>query len=143
MTATETAPATVGTPTLGAIAHVALTVRDLRVSIPWYARLVGAEPVLDEDTGVFRHAVFAVGSTLLGLHQFPDGIEGGAPSPRRLGMDHIAFGVADRGELVTWARRLDELGIVRGAIVDAHYGSALALKDPDGIPLELFSPPGA
>jgi catechol-2,3-dioxygenase len=143
MTATETAPATVGTPTLGAIAHVALTVRDLRVSIPWYARLVGAEPVLDEDTGVFRHAVFAVGSTLLGLHQFPDGIEGGAPSPRRLGMDHIAFGVADRGELVTWARRLDELGIVRGAIVDAHYGSALALKDPDAIPLELFSPPGA
>jgi hypothetical protein len=37
---------------------------------------------------------------------------------------------------------MDELGIVRGAIVDAHYGSALAFKDPDGIPLELFCPPG-
>jgi catechol-2,3-dioxygenase len=142
MTTTETVAARAGTPTLGAITHVALTVRDLRVSIPWYARLVGGGPVLDEDTGPFRHAVFAVGGTLLGLHQFPEGIEGGAPSPRRLGMDHVAFGVADRAELVAWARRLDELGVVRGAIVDAHYGSAIGFKDPDGLALELFSPPG-
>jgi glyoxylase I family protein len=142
MTATESAPAPAGTPTLGAITHVALTVRDLSVSVPWYARLVGADPVLDEDTGPFRHAVFLVGGTLLGLHQFPEGIEEGTPSPRRLGMDHVAFAVADRAGLVAWARRLDELGIVRGAVVDAHYGSGLAFKDPDGIPLELFAPPG-
>lgn len=143
MAVTETGPAAVGTPTLGAITHVALTVRDLRMSIPWYAGLVGADPVLDEDTGPFRHAVFALGNTLLGLHQFPDGVQGGGHSPLQLGLDHVAFGVADRAELVAWARRLDELGIVRGAIVDAHYGSALAFKDPDGIPLELFCPPDA
>jgi glyoxylase I family protein len=143
MTATESAPAPAGTPTLGAITHVALTVRDLSVSVPWYARLIGAEPVLDEDTGPFRHAVFAVGGTLLGLHQFPEGIEEGTPSPRRLGMDHVAFAVADRAGLVAWADRLDELGVDRGAIVDAHYGSAIAVKDPDGIALELFAPPGS
>jgi catechol 2,3-dioxygenase-like lactoylglutathione lyase family enzyme len=143
MTATETVPDRAGTPTLGAITHVALTVRDLRVSIPWYSRLIGAGPVLDEDTGPFRHAVFVIGGTMLGLHQFPEGIEEGAPSPRRLGMDHVAFGVAERAELVAWARRLDDLGVVRGAIVDAHYGSALAFKDPDGLALELFSPPGS
>jgi glyoxylase I family protein len=143
MTATETASERAGTPTLGAITHVAVTVRDLAASVPWYSRLVGAGPVLDEDTGPFRHAVFAVGGTLLGLHQFPEGIEEGAPNPRRLGMDHIAFGVADRAELDAWARRLDELGIVRGDVVDAHYGSGLAFKDPDGIALELFAPPGS
>jgi len=143
MTASETTATQTGTPTLGAITHVALTVRDLQVSIPWYARLVGADPVLDEDTGPFRHAVFLLNGTLLGLHQFPEGIEEGTPSPRRRGMDHIAFGVADRAELVAWARRLDELGVVHGEIVDAHYGSGLAFKDPDGIPLELFSPPGS
>jgi glyoxylase I family protein len=143
MTATETAPERAGTPTLGAITHVAVTVQDLAVSVPWYSSLVGAGPVLDEDTGPFRHAVFAVGGTLLGLHQFPEGIEEGAPNPRRLGMDHIAFGVADRAELDAWARRLDELGIVRGEVVDAHYGSGLAFKDPDGIALELFAPPGS
>ena len=142
MTATETVPARAGTPTLGPITHVALTVRDLAVSVPWYSRLIGAGPVLDEDTGPFRHAVFVVGGTMLGLHQFPEGIEEGAPNPRRLGMDHAAFGVESRAELVAWARRLDELGIVRGGVVDAHYGSGLAFKDPDGIPLELFAPPG-
>ena len=141
MTATETVPTRSGTPTLGPITHVALTVRDLSVSIPWYSRLIGAGPVLDEDTGPFRHAVFVIGGTMLGLHEFPEGIEEGAPNPRRLGMDHVAFGVASRSDLVAWARRLDELGIVRGAVVDAHYGSGLAVKDPDGIPLELFAPP--
>ena len=141
MTATESVPTRVGTPTLGTITHVALTVRDLAVSVPWYARLIGSGPVLDEDTGPFRHAVFVLNGTMLGLHQFGSGIADGTPDPRRLGMDHMAFGVADRAELVAWARRLDELGIARGAVVDAHSGSGLAFKDPDGIPLELFCPP--
>ena len=56
---------------LGPISHVALTVRDLAVSVPWYQQVIGSEPVLDEDTGPFRHVVFAVGGTLLGLHEFP------------------------------------------------------------------------
>jgi catechol 2,3-dioxygenase-like lactoylglutathione lyase family enzyme len=30
------------------ITHVALTVRDLSVSVPWYEALLGAKPVLDE-----------------------------------------------------------------------------------------------
>jgi catechol 2,3-dioxygenase-like lactoylglutathione lyase family enzyme len=141
MTAVQTAPAGVAPLTLRGITHVALTVRDLAVSVPWYAALIGAEPVLEEDTGPFRHAVFVLGDTMLGLHQFPEGIDESAPSPRRLGMDHLAFAAADRAELVAWARRLEELGAVHGEIVDAHYGSALAVKDPDGIPLELFSPP--
>ena len=55
-----------------AITHVALTVKDLSVSVPWYEALIGAAPVLDEDTGPFRHVVWALGDTLLGLHEFPD-----------------------------------------------------------------------
>ena len=31
-----------------------------------------SEPVLDQDTGPFRHVVWLVGGTLFGLHQFPD-----------------------------------------------------------------------
>src|SRR3954447_26151004 len=48
----------VSVPTIG---HVALTVRDLGVSVPWYNDLFEVEPVLDEDTGPFRHVVWAVG----------------------------------------------------------------------------------
>ena len=141
MTASQNSGAPAAAPTLGAITHVALTVRDPAVSVPWYAALIGADPVLDEDTGPFRHAVFAIGDTLLGLHVFPDGVDDVAHSPRRPGLDHVAFGCSDRDELVAWTRRLDELGVEHGGIVDAHYGSGVSFKDPDGLPLELFCPP--
>jgi glyoxylase I family protein len=143
MTTTEPAPSRTSTPTLGPITHVALTVRDIDASIPWYTALIGAAPVLDEDTGPFRHAVFAVGGTLLGLHSFPEGIDDEPFTPRRVGLDHVAFTCADRDELVAWARRLTEMGARHGDIVDAHYGSGLSFKDPDGLPLEVFCPPGA
>ena len=128
-------------PALGPITHVALTVRDLSVSVPWYERLVGAGPVLDEDTGPFRHVVFAVGGTLLGLHLFPEGAAGDAFDPRRPGLDHVAF-LSDRAGLDAWRDRLVGLGIVTGEVVDAHYGSGLAFKDPDGLALEIFAAAG-
>ncbi len=37
--------------------------------MPWYEQLFDAKPVLDEDTGPFRHVVWALGSTLVGLHE--------------------------------------------------------------------------
>ena len=49
---------------------------------------------------------------------------------------------ADRAELETWARRLDELGVEHGGIKDASYGSGVSFRDPDGIALEFFCPPG-
>ena len=140
MTTIQTAPGRTSTPMLGPISHVALTVRDIDVSVPWYTVLIGSAPVLDEDTGPFRHAVFAIGGTLLSLHSFPEGIDDEPFSTRRRGLDHVAFSCADRDELAAWARRLTDMGVLHGKIIDAHYGSALAFKDPDGLPLEVFCP---
>lgn len=51
------------------LAHVAVTVSDLSVSVPWYQRLFDSDPVLDEDTGQFHHTVFLLDSgNLFGLH---------------------------------------------------------------------------
>lgn len=130
-------------PAFPALTHVAVTVSDLSTSVPWYTRLIGAEPVLDEDTGPFRHVVYAVGGSLIGLHTFPEPIDAAPFTPRRAGLDHVAFGCADRTELEKWQRHLEELGIEHGGIVDAHYGSGLSFKDPDGIALEFFAPPAA
>jgi glyoxylase I family protein len=133
----------VTTPTtMPSITHVAVTVSDIARSEAWYTKVLGVEPVLDEDTGPFRHVVYAVGTTLLGLHDFPDLATKEAFEERRPGLDHIAFGVATRGELDAWATRLDELGIEHGEIKDAGYGSGLSFRDPDNIALELFAPPG-
>jgi glyoxylase I family protein len=125
------------------LTHVALTVRDLAVSVPWYKALFDGEAVIDEDTDPdMHHTVFLVGNgTLIGLHQH------GTPAPAerfseyRVGLDHIGFGCADREELEKWALRLDELGITRGRIKDAAYGSGVSFRDPDGIALEFFAPP--
>ena len=125
------------------ITHVALTVTDLAASEAWYTELLGSKPVLDEDTGPFRHIVYAVGGSLLGLHGFTALHDSKPFDERRPGLDHVAFGCSDRDELVAWAARLDELGIAHGDIVDAPYGSGLSFRDPDNIALELFAPPAS
>ena len=130
-------------PDFPPIAHVALTVRDLSVSVPWYEALLDAEPVLDEDTDPdFHHTVYLLGGgTLLGLHQHQRPAPDEPFSAFRVGLDHVAFACADRSELEKWARRLDELGIAHGRIKDATYGSGVSFRDPDGIALEFFAPP--
>jgi glyoxylase I family protein len=130
--------------TFPSITHAALTVRDLSVSVPWYEALLDAEPVIDEDTDPeLHHTVYLLGGgTLLGLHQHKRPAPDEQFSEYRVGLDHLAFGCATRGELEKWASRLDELGIKHGAVKDAAYGSGLSFRDPDGIALEFFAPPG-
>ena len=124
------------------LTHVAVTVRDLSVSVPWYELLFDVEPVLDEDTDPdFHHTVYMLGSTLIGLHQHTTPAPAETFSEFRVGLDHVAFGCADRDELEKWAARLDELGIEHGGIKDAAYGSGVSFRDPDGIALEFFAPP--
>ena len=129
--------------TFATLNHVAVTVTDIEVSGPWYRALIGADPVLDEDTdGGFRHLVWALdGGTLFGIHQHNRSIESGEFTEFRAGLDHVSFGVASRAELQNWVTRLDGLGITHGGVVDAHYGSGLSFRDPDGIALEFFAPP--
>jgi catechol-2,3-dioxygenase len=129
-------------PEFPPITHVALTVTDLDRSAPWYERLFGTTPVIDEDTGPFRHVVWLLGGhTLVGLHQFPDPVSRDPFNERRAGLDHLAFACANRDELVRWEARLRELGVPNGGIVDAPYGSGLSFRDPDNIALEFFAPP--
>ncbi len=130
-------------PDFPSIAHVAVTVTDLDRSTRWYTALFGSAPVLDEDelAGGFHHTVYLLGGgQLFGLHTHTPTCSDRFDE-HRAGLDHVAFTCRDRHELQTWATRLDELGIERGAIKDAHYGSGLSFRDPDGIALEFFAPP--
>lgn len=103
-------------------------------------QLQKALAVLQKDSQG-RHIIFQLGTTMLGLHGFPDLASHEPFGERKPGLDHIAFGCASRNELVEWAARLDELGVAHGDIVDAAYGSGLSFRDPDNIALELFAPP--
>jgi catechol-2,3-dioxygenase len=130
--------------TFPAINHVAITVRDMKISGPWYRTLFGTDPVLDEPTNAgFRHLVWVLdGGTLFGIHQHERPASDERFSEFRVGLDHVGFGCAKRAELEVWMTRLNELGVQHGGIVDAPYGSGLSFRDPDGIALEFFAPPG-
>jgi glyoxylase I family protein len=126
-----------------ALTHVALTVSDLERSRPWYNQLIGADPVLDEDTGPFHHVVWLLGNgTLLGIHQHSKPSSNEPFDELRPGLDHVAFMCANRGELEEWEKKLNDLGVKHGGVVDAHYGSGLSFRDPDNNALEFFAPPG-
>ncbi|WP_300009949.1 VOC family protein [Pseudonocardia sp.] len=127
------------------IQHIAITVSDLDRSTRWYARLLGADPVLDEDeeSGTYHHTVFALdGGTLLGLHTHMGAETKERADERRTGLDHIGFALSGTAELERWRDRLDELGIAHGGIKKAHYGSGVSFRDPDNIALEFFIAPG-
>jgi glyoxylase I family protein len=118
------------------LTHVALTVSDLDRSVVWYEALFGCPPIGIADEATYRYAVWL--QPLFGLHEHREGNAGPPFNERRLGLDHVAFGCESRDELESWRKRLDELGIEHGGIVDAFYGSGLAFRDPDNIQLEFF-----
>ena len=77
--------------TFPALTHVAVNVRDLSVSTPWYERLFDVAPVLDEDTDPdFHHTVYLLGNTLFGLHQH------GNPAPDERFSEHPVASTASR-----------------------------------------------
>src|SRR4051794_18943630 len=131
-------------PDFPSLAHIAVTVTDLDRSTRWYTALFGSDPVLDEDeeSGVFHHTVYVLGGgQLFGLHTHTTPTTESFDE-RRTGLDHVSFTCSGRGELQRWADRLDGLGITHDGIKDAHYGSGVSFRDPDGIALEFFAPPG-
>ena len=134
--------------------HVALTVTDLDVSIPWYEAVFGIRYLMDvpHDGGVGKLLIDETGTFGLVLHRH-DTNDGGLFSETKAGLDHVGFAVASRDDLVRWQDHLDAQGVVRAdvadkpltqsPIADAPYGSVLVFRDPDNIQLELFVPTAA
>jgi catechol 2,3-dioxygenase-like lactoylglutathione lyase family enzyme len=144
-----------------ALAHTGLTVSDLDRSIAFYRDALGFEVVLtQEKQGGYLGAIVGypdahVRMAHLELPGSPHRIElfeylvpRSAPrttEPRDVGVTHVCLVVDD---LAALHERLDATGLVSffsdPVEVDTganRGGSALYLRDPDGIILELFQPP--
>jgi glyoxylase I family protein len=126
--------------------HVALTVSDLNASRPWYQKLFGSDPVMDEveDAGNFHHVVWVIGDgQVFGIHEHKNPSSKDPVDETRPGIDHVSFACKDRDELKQWQSKLDELGVKNGGVVEASYGAGLSFRDPDNNPLEFFVLGGA
>lgn len=123
------------------ISHVVLTVRDLDRSADWYQKVLSAQPIFRgrSDPERFEIVLLAepASGMLLGLNKH-DESPGDTFDPRATGLDHLAFAVESRDALEGWARHLDSLNIAHGAIEDQPFGTALLVRDPDGIALEFY-----
>jgi catechol 2,3-dioxygenase-like lactoylglutathione lyase family enzyme len=143
-TRTGQAPATTG------VHHFSPTVSDVEASAEWYSRVFGLErvpvtfPHHGDETGGFA-VLLADPRTglLIGLHHH-ESRTGDAFDERRTGLDHLAWGVAERADLDTWAAWLDEIGVAHSGVIDATQPvpySVVVFRDPDNIQLELIHSP--
>jgi glyoxylase I family protein len=130
-------------PSLSGLHHLGLTVRDIEESERWYAEVLGMVRVFVEShpTGGGHTVVINRPDTFLflGLDFHPQAdLE--PFDERRTGLDHVALAVERRSDLDAWTRRLDALGVEHGPIHDQDQPihAAMVLRDPDGIPVELF-----
>ena len=135
----------------GGIHHLRLTVTDLQRSRQFYTSVLGFEvaaesPPSDDPSAaevfkiLFGGVVMIRGNLLMGLR--PMAPPGDRFDPDRVGLDHLSFSVATRGELELALRLLDEHGVTHGQITSLpSFGiDVLPFEDPDGVQLELTAP---
>jgi len=135
------APATTG------LHHFSPTVSDVEASAAWYSKVFGLQRLDriaphhgDEDGGYAVLLMDPRGRFLIGLHHHNEA-QPGAFDERRVGLDHIAWSVAERRDLDTWADWLDRLGVTHSGVIDKAGSSpysVVVFRDPDNIQLELF-----
>jgi len=123
--------------------HAAFTVSNVERSLAWYTDLLGLTELFGDDSEEvsLRVLVHPTSGWILGLRQYHD-----KPGDRfdefRTGLDHMAFGVADRATLEAWEEELRRRGDVTFTpILDTPIGSFICFRDPDNIQLEFWLMP--
>jgi len=132
--------------------HIALTVTNLDISIPWYEKVFGLTYKMEEAHrgGTGKLLADEAWQLVIVLHRH-DGNQGESFQETRTGLDHLGLVVPSRADLGAWQAHLKEMGVAPTAaadrpltqspIVDRPYGSVLVFRDPDNIQLEMFAPP--
>src|SRR5579859_4375060 len=123
--------------------HVALTVRDKHRSAAWYRQVLGFEFVKEftfapNEPGIPRILLRHPGSQFLIALCEHRNRSGDAFDPFRTGLDHFALEVASREELEAWIPHLEQLDVAYSPIKELGNASYICIKDPDGIPIELW-----
>ena len=128
-------------PQLKGFSHIDLTVSDRERAAAWWQDVMGFTVVSRWRGDSFDVITLMHPSVLVVSVMTHDAPQSGAFDERRIGLDHIAFQVADRDELQQWVAHLEAKGVTQSGIADMSYGPTLVFRDPDNIQLELFVTP--
>jgi catechol 2,3-dioxygenase-like lactoylglutathione lyase family enzyme len=145
-----------------AIHHTGFTVADLDRSLGFYRDLLGLETVAEQEKeGGYLAAIVGHPDAhvrmahlrvpgdghVVELFEYlaPEGRRPGPPDPADVGTSHLCFVVDDLPALYDRLRAAGVDSFVSPPVeVDTGInrgGCALYLRDPDGIPVEVFQPP--
>ncbi len=135
------------TITATSISHVRLTVSDIQRSRDFYERVFGWPVAMqvpadaDEATRqqyefLYGGVIYDIGGTLIGLRP----VANDSFDENRVGLDHLALNVANKGQLDAAAAHLDALGVNHEPVKDIGLMYILEFRDPDNIALELVAP---
>jgi catechol 2,3-dioxygenase-like lactoylglutathione lyase family enzyme len=122
-------------PRLCGVHHVKLPVADVQASRDWYCRVLGFQLELD----------FVEDGTLMGVGlSHPGGLRLGLRCDRDrtaalVGFDPLALAVPGHAELDAWLAHLDALGVPYGPVMHGRQGEVVAVHDPDGIQIRLYT----
>lgn len=119
---------------LEGIDHVALTVRDVRRSVRWYAEVLGLERRFQEEWGDFP-AVVGIGATSLAIFPAKGSQPHPPPGPDTLCFRHVAFR-ASRSNFERAREALRERGI-EPEFQDHGIAHSIYVLDPDGHQIEI------
>ncbi|MGB5758573.1 MAG: VOC family protein [Acidimicrobiales bacterium] len=130
-------------PSITGRLEITLSVRDPQRSAAWYCELLGMQQTYDHTSDDQRMRYICLVEP---ISEFVLCLVGHAGNPgdefdeHRTGLDHLEFVVAQRDDLLEWAARLDDMGVVHSGVKEFDYtsNSMLTFRDPDNIQLEFF-----
>ncbi|PFG30048.1 VOC family protein [Paramicrobacterium agarici] len=126
------------TPGIRSIHHVTLSVSDIDASVAWYRDVLGFDVIKQLRHNGLEKALLHIGDVLVTFVGHGDAAEPGEFSERRVGLDHLSFGV-DADAIEAWAEHLESHGVTWSPIVDGLSGRVLSFRDPDNIALEFYT----
>lgn len=120
------------------ITHITLTVADIDRSRNFYSKLFEVELEGGEDYFSLQNACLSVFFT-----KWPKTKTDDKCDEKRVGLDHIAFGVDSVKELNKAEKRLKLLGAKTAGIETCQYSGLpyICFRDPDNIQVEFYMNP--
>lgn len=131
-------------PELKGISHIELTVTDCERAALWWQDVMGFVLVHQFHGERFegRNLIHSAGIAVA-VMTHEGTAETGAFDETRVGLDHLAFEVANREELERWVSHLEAHGVSNSGVIDAEMGPTVVFRDPDNMQLEFFVHPSA